>query len=212
MKRILLAFGLLVGLAAPALAQSPCGVNFVPTGGVVCSTVKQNTFSAASLVLAPASAATDILCISGSATKSISLIELDISGIGQATVTPLVSINHHTILDTGGTNATGGAVPTPLYNAAAATPLVATAVVSAFTANPTINDTAPVPVRAAYFTLTTSASVAESPLLWVFGSAGTDEYTQRLDLLKGVTGQYCVNLNGATTNSSLAIALTWTEN
>lgn len=211
MKRILLALGVLLGLSVAAQAQAPCGVNFVPTVGVICATLKQNTYSAVAQNLVPAAAATDILCISSSASKSLSIAEVDVSGIlASGTASPLISIVHHTVLDTGGTGASGAAAPVAFSNVS--TNPASTAVLSAFTANPTINDTSPALVRNVFYTMGTSAAVAQSPLFWLFGTAGTDEYLQRLDQLKNVTGQYCVNLNGATLTASLAIAISWTEN
>ena len=218
MKKLLLLLGLWAwALApAPAAAQSqpgPCGINTVPQIGVNCTTLKQYTYSTTAIGLVPASAATDLFCIGNSASKSISIKEIDISGYSTTAITESFSILRRQALDTSGTIGTGTA--SAAANVAVnvtSNPSPYTAQVSSYTANPTVVDTSPTYLRSFYLTLNTSQNTT-SPQDIIFGDAGVDTYTQGADLLKGVTGEICVNMNAGTVAGGLLdINATWTEN
>lgn len=200
--------GLLFG-ALLSVAQAQ--VNVVPQVGVNSANIRQTTYSAVSVGLAPASAATDIFCISGSTTKAIALRRLLISGTAGTLVTAPFTLVRRASRDTGGTAATGAALP--VAGPHVSTNTAATAVLVAYTANPTIVDSAPLYFRSDTLTLPlTSAGTSSSRILWEAGTS-VDAYSQGLDIPRGTaTQQYCVNLNGITVASGLLnITVTWIE-
>ena len=215
-KTLLLLLGLWVwALApAPAAAQSVgCGVNNVPQIGVNCDVIKRYTYSTTAFGLVPASAPTDVFCIGNSTSRSVSIKEIDIGGYATTAITVPFSILRRQALNTGGTIASGTA--SAASNVAVnvtSNPSPYTAQVSSYTANPTIVDTNPTYFRNFLISLPLSSAVV-NPQQIVFGDAGTDTYVQAADLLKGVTGEICVNM-GATTvaGGNLSINATWTEN
>lgn len=206
MKRILLGGVALLLSAGLAL----CQVNVVPQVGVTSGIVKQPTYSAVSIGLVPASSATDIFCISGSATKAISIKRLEISGIAGTAISVPVTVLRRVSLDTGGTPASTTALPvaTPNESVDAA----ATATLIAYTANPTIVDASPSYLRSSYvsFPLTTSTV---SPQTWVFGEE-VGWFTKAMNIPKGsATQQVCVNFNATTVSSgTLNLYISWVEN
>lgn len=208
MKRILLLGLLLLGLYAPVPAHAACTVNTVPQVGVICDITRNSTYAAASVGLVPAASATDIFCISGSTTKTISVREITISGTAGTAITTPVLLYRRVSLDTGGTPATGAALPVgvPLSSANPA----ATAVLTAYTANPTIVDSSPslLAAPAISFSVTTSTN---SPFI-LNGGTQVDIQSQGFDIVKGTAQQLCLNLNGVSVSSGvLAIGMKWTE-
>ncbi len=209
MRRILLSFGLTLGLLASAAAQA---VNTVPQVGVTSAYVKQLTYSAASIGLVPASSATDIFCISGSATRSISIKQITISGTAGTLVTAPFTLLRRTTLDTGGTAAVTTALPVASPNLSSDP--AATATLTAYTANPTINDASPTYVKSSTLSLNTTAALAMGPRIeWNFGERIGD-FAKALDIPKNSTAQqYCINLNAISVSSGvLNIDITWVEN
>lgn len=205
MKKLLtLAFWL--GLTALASAQ----VNVVPQIGVNTANLRQQTYSAVSIGLVPAASATDIVCIAGSSTRIVTLRRIEVSGTATTAISTPVVLLRRASLDTGGTAATGTALPVgsrhDTNNAAATAGLVA------YTANPTIVDTSPVYFRTNALNLSPAATASGSDILeWKFGT-DTDAYDQGLVLPKATTQQICLNLNAVSvTAGSLQIDLEWTE-
>lgn len=207
MKCILLSALGLLALGTAALAQ----VNTVPQVGVSSGIIKQNTYSAVSIGLVPASAATDIFCISGSASKTISIKRMSISGTAGTLVTAPFTLLRRASLNTGGTAAVTTALPVAATNLSS--DLAATAVLIAYTANPTIVDASPLYFRTATLSLnTTAALVAQPRLIWEFGEA-VGEFSRGLDILKNTAQQICINLNATTVTTGLInIDITWVEN
>src|SRR6266436_7880947 len=76
MKRLALLSLLILGLLAPASAQ----VNVVPQTGVTTGYLAKQTYSSAFFGLVPVTAGTDVVCISGSASKVVRLQRLTIYG------------------------------------------------------------------------------------------------------------------------------------
>lgn len=204
MKRFLLALAL-VGALVPASAQ----VNVVPQPGVLSNIIRSPTYAAVSVGLVPASSATDIMCIAASVSRTISLREITISGTAGTAITTPVLLYRRITVDTGGTAATSLALPVavPLNSGDPAS----VAVLTAYTANPTITDSSPSLLAgpAISFAVTTSSN---SPYII---NAGTqvDFLTKGFDLIKGSTQQLCLNLNGVSVSSGvLAIGFKWSEN
>lgn len=214
MKKLLLSFGLLLGLTIPALAQNPCvsvgGVNSVPQPGIICpSEPYVATFAATGYGIVPAASATDIACITGSATKVIRVQAVRVSGTAGTLVSLPVLLNKHTVANTGGTPAVTTALPVPVsLDTTAATTASATATTTAYTANPTVDATAAiVDVQVASFN-TTSALVNNSQAFFDFKSRNY----MTAPTLRGIAQQLCVNLGGISVSSGLlAVSFEWTE-
>lgn len=207
MKKLLLSAALALGLSAPALAQ---GINTVPQVGVQTSILRTPTYSATSVGLVPASAATDIFCISAGTTKTIAIRRVTISGTAGTAVTTPFLIYQRSALDTGGTAATSLALPVAVPNNP--NDPVSTAVVTAYTANPTVAAT-PVLLDAITVDLpVTTAAGGRVDSTSLYGTA-VDTFNKGLDIMKNTTIQNCINLNGVTVASGvLTIHVEWTEN
>lgn len=210
MKRFLLAGVALTTLVGVAAAQ----VNVVPQVGVNSANVRAQTYSATLLSLVPAASATDIFCISGSATKTIHVRRIELSGTASTLVSTPIVLVHRSSKDTG-TAATSTYVKTG--GKLASTNGAATATVVGYNStggNPTIVDSSPTYIRTAALTLGISGTTAApvDRLVWDFGT-GIDAYDQGLDLIKGgTTQQYCINLNAVSVNAGVLQGyMEWTE-
>lgn len=216
MKKLLLSTVLALGWfaapgAAPASAQTPanCGVNFNPIVGVNCANVRSATYVGQILNLAPAASASDIWCINGSASKAISIRQVQLSGIATAnTSIPLTLIRRNT-LDTAGTSSV------PNVSSLRSNNPTATAALIQYTANPTINDTTSHQTLAAgYLVLNTAATptIVNNGITWNFGTA-VDQYNQGVDILAGATTQQiCLNYGaGTAAGNNLLGTVQWTE-
>lgn len=207
MRKLLLSLALVGALAVPAAAQ----VNSVPQIGNINSITKLNTYSAVSVGLVPAASATDIFCISGSSSRGIGIKKISISGTAGTLVTAPFTLVRRATLDTGGTAATTTALP--VASSHISTQPAATAVLTAYTANPTINDASPLYFESGTLSLNvTSALVSNPPLLWQ-SSTPVDFLARSWDIPAGsTTQQYCVNLNAISVTSGLLnISITWVE-
>lgn len=208
MRRLLLS-GLLL-LATLAGAQAQCvavgGVNTVPQVGVSCaseSTVP--TFAATAVGLIPAASATDISCLTGSATRVVRLQYLRVAGTGTAITVPLL-VKKNASADTGGTLGTGTVLPVPF--ALDSTNAAATATTQSWTANPTVNDSAPGIIDAgALFLAATTTSTAMPYVLFDYAERN---YSQA-PILRGVAQQICLNLNATSPTALLTVSWRWTE-
>ena len=190
-------------ITSAAMAQ----VNVVPQVGVNTANLRLNTYGSISIGLVPVASATDIWCMSGSASKTIIIHRLIISGTAGTAITTPVVILRRVSLDTGGTPATTTALPVAgKYDSTNAT---ATSVLTAYTANPTIVDSSPtyLAAPAISFPVTTGAI---APTEINFGG-WPDPYDQGL-VLRGAAQQVCLNLNAVSISSGvLAISSEWTE-
>lgn len=210
MKRTLLALGLWLGLTALASAQcvGVGGVNTVPVTGLNClSEPSVTTYSATGVGIVPASSATDIACITGSATKTVRVQRIRISGTAGTLVSVPTSVLKHASANSGGTAATSTALPVPyaLDSANAA----ATATTTAYTANPTINDSTPGIITTVILPLgLTGTTLASQGVVIDYGDLN---YTQK-PVLRGVAQQICINLNATTVSSGVVnVSFLWTE-
>lgn len=210
MKKLLLALGLWVGLASAASAQCVAvgGVNTVPQTGVSCASEPSvASFAATSVGLVPAASATDIACISGSASKITRVQRIRISGSAGTLVNVPVTIMKHASANTGGTAATSTALPVPY--ALDSTNAAATATTTAWTANPTIADSSPGIIAGGMVVLTATGTLAgNTGLLFDWESRNF----MQAPTLRGVAQQLCVNLNAVSVSSGVVnINLAWTE-
>lgn len=209
MKRLLLALALLLGgsLAAQAQCVSVAGINSAPPPGISCASEPSvPTFQAAGYGIVPVASATDIACITGSATRVTRVKGIRITGTAGTLVTLPILVTKHTVANTGGTAALTTALPVPVKMDS--TSVAATATTTAYTANPTIDSTAGiVDVQTGSFN-TTSALAVGAPAIFNYAanlySAGP--------ILRGVAQQVCVNLGGiSVTSGLLAVSFSWTE-
>lgn len=171
---------------------------------------RRRTFSAIATGLVPAASCTDLFCISTVVGTVLRLTRLSISGTAGTLVTLPVFLAKRVTLDTGGTLATGNALPV----AATMDPLDTTAsvaVLATYTAVPTINDTSPTFYRAGTvcFPVTTAGTAnGNGGLTWEFGTrAGA-----KCPTLRATAHQLCLNLSTISVSSGvICIDVEWTE-
>lgn len=163
-------------------------------------------YTAVAVGLAPAASCTDVLTLIGSATKTIRLLRMSISGTAGTLVSLPMFLARRVSLNTGGTPATGNALPvaSKLDSGDAA----ATATLNAYTANPTIVDASPTLIRAGTVTLpVTSAGTSINPLVWDFTMPGF-----KAAVLRGAAQSLNLNLNSVSVTSGLLnVELQWAE-
>ena len=159
------------------------------------------SYSASVTDLATAATATDVFTITGSATKTIRVTRIQISGIATTAGAFDVALIKRSTANTAGTSSAPTLVAHDSSSAAA------TAVVRAYTANPTLG-TAVGTLQVRRIVLTTAAAgVAETPTVIELGLRGEQPI-----FLRGVTEVLAVNLNGVTvTGGSFDIDVTFTE-
>lgn len=204
MKALLL-LGAALFVAAPATAQ----VNTVPQVGVTSAYVEKTTYAAAFIGLVPAASTTDLVCIAGSATKTIKLRSISISGSGTAISVP-VTVLRRASVDTGGTAASTTANPANTIAKLNSGNPTATAVPIAYTANPTIVDTSPTYIASKQLgVVATTVGVIGPETIFDFKSNNVG--LLQPPTLKGAAEQICVNLNATSATALLTGSLTWTE-
>lgn len=204
----------LAALAVSALTAIAQPVNRVPALGVtdssgatqVNSEGLRTTYSAVATGLAPAASATDVFCIAGSATKTIKVQYLEVSGTAGTLVTVPIFLAKRASVDSGGTPATGNALP--VASKMDSNNAAATATLVSYTANPTINDSSPLLIRASTVTFpVTTAGVTHSRVHWAFGLDGGQAL-----VLRGAAQQVCINLSGISVSSGLMnVSIQWVE-
>lgn len=151
--------------------------------------------------LAPAAAATNIVQLIGSATKTVKITAIRISGIATAAGAYIFAIRKQSAADTVGTSSVPTIVPLDSANAAA------TAAAKQYSANPTLGTLVGlVAIRRA--TVTTAAgAIPNVPAEFKFG----DSVAQEL-VLRGVAQAMAISLEGATmTGGALDIEIEFTE-
>jgi hypothetical protein len=206
MKKFFLA---LLGAALLAAAPVAAQVNTVPQVGVTSAYVPKVTYSAGFIGLIPAAATTDLLCLAGSATKTIKLQSIKISGSGTAISVPATLVKR-TSADTGGTAASTTANPANNISKRDSSYPTATAVPIAYTANPTIVDSTPTYIDSANLgVVATTVGLIAAPTVFNFGI--DDNNLLQPPVLRGVAEQICVNLNATSATALLSGSITWTE-
>ena len=206
-SRSIVVAALAAALAVPAAAQ----VNVVPQVGVTSAYVGRTTYSAAFIGLVPPAAATDIICLAGSATKRVVLQQIKLSGSAGTLVTLPITLVRRVSVATGGTAAATTANPANTISKRTVSSPTATAVPISYTAVPTITDAAPTYVDSASLTLpTTAAGTVTVPLNFDY-SAGNSNLIQAPQL-DGAAAQFCLNFNTIGISSGvLNGVITWTE-
>jgi hypothetical protein len=160
------------------------------------------TFSAGTVAYSVYSTTpTDVLTISGSATKVIRVKRVGVSGRATGAGQLDVSLVKHTVANTGG----GPVALTAVPHDTTVNP-VATAVVNTYASAPSI--TGGTTFRAQQSNVSAAGSGgAATPVEWHFG-----DVNDQAVVLRGVAEQIAINLNGvAPAGSVLNIFLEWTE-
>lgn len=168
---------------------------------VTLESATKTTYSAAVIGLAPAATATDIFEIAGSGTKTVKIRRLQISCTATAAGAYDFVLVKRSTANTVGTSTTLTNVSYDSNDAAA------TAVVKAYTANPTTG-TLVGNVRSIKGTVTTSAgAIPNIPTTVDFGTRGNEAA-----VLRGTAQLYAINLNATTmTGGSCDADVEWTE-
>jgi len=209
MRRLWLTALALVALATPAMAQ----VNVVPQLGLTTGYLTRNTYSAGFFGLVPVSGGTDVVCIAGSATKTVRLQRIQIWGT-TATAVQIVPVQllRRVLVDTGGTAASTTANPANNVAKRDTSIGAATAVVVSYTANPTVNDASPTFLDSQLLTMPVVTSVAVPTAADFHFSRDTENLVQP-PVLIGAAAQICVSLGGATLTNASAWngSIVWTE-
>lgn len=208
MKKLLLSIALLLGATLGAQAQcvGVTGVSTAPVPGITCAVEPTvPSYRAAGFGIVPVASATDIACITGSATKIVRVHEMSIGGTAGTLVSLPVRVMKHSVANTGGTAALTTALPVPVALDSAFS--AATATTTAYTANPTIDATA-VNIDVGNVSFNTTAALVAIPTL----RFSWKDRTAAAPTLRGVAQQLCMNLGGISVASGLlAVSMYWTE-
>lgn len=190
----------------PASAQ---GVNTVAATGNIINYLGRVTYSAGFIGLVPAAATTDLVCLAGSATKTVKIHRIKLSGSGTAISVPVTVVRRISV-DTGGTAASTTANPANNISKRDTTSPTATAVPIAYTANPTITDSAPTYIDSQNMgVVATTVGAVNAPTDFDFGEGVSN--LRQPPTLRGTAEQICVNLNGTSPTALLSGTITWTE-
>ena len=157
------------------------------------------TYSANVTGLVPAIAATDVFTLTGSATKTIRVTKVGLSGT-QTTAGPInIQLIKRSTANSAGTSAAASAMPHDSNSAAA------TATALSYTANPTLG-TVIGTMRSSKLFLPTVTGAPQF-LEWLLGSGPAQAV-----VLRGVSQVLAINLNGATlAGSGFDFYIEWTE-
>ena len=206
MKRLLLSAVALLALASGASAQcvGVGGINNVPVPGLVCAQDgTAATYSVTSIGIVPAATPTDIFCLTGSATRTIRVKQVRVTGTAGTAINITTYLKKHTVANTGGTAASTEATGLPtLVPMDSAFPTV-TATATGYTGNPTIDSTAVFLSAQTHLLPVTSTAVTAAPALWLFDPPSSFSPV----VLRGIAQQLCVNYNGVTAPSSGVVSV-----
>mgnify|MGYP001617855685 CR=1 FL=1 len=186
---------------APAVVALSAGTS--TAGAVALSDGLNATYSASITALASAASCTDLFTITGSATKTVRITRLEISGQATTAAAAQVILLVRSTANLTGTSTTPTVVP---HDSASA---VGTAVVRAYTVNPGTLGTLVGNIKSVYTFLAApaTATVDSEPLFFDFGVRPSQAI-----VLRGTTQVFAVNLNAATvTGGAWDINLEWTE-
>lgn len=212
MKRI-------VGAALAALftTSAIAQVNFTPQPGITAGYYAKQTYSSAFFGLAPVTGATDVVCIAGSASKVVRVQDIKLSGtVATAAITFPIQVVRRALVDTAGTAATTTANPGVATQIASRDTgqglnTASTATLISYTANPTINDSAPVYIDSALLALNLT-SVGSAQIL-DFNFVLYNEDNIQTTTLRGTAQQVCVNFGAIALANAVTLngVITWTE-
>lgn len=174
------------------------------SGGLKVESVlaKDPTYSASITGLLSVATATDIFTIRGSASKTVNVLKIMISATRSTTGFNDILLVKRSTANTGGTSTNPTAVPHDSADAAA------TAVVDAYTANPTVG-TLVGQMKSQKAFLNTAAGSGAGSVIQMQDGVGNGE---PIAVLRGVAQSVSINLNGVTiTSGNFNIYVEWTE-
>jgi len=167
--------------------------------GIVSLASPSITYSAVANSIVPTTAATDLVTIYGSATKTINILNVWVTGVQTTAGQAQVLLIKRSTVNTAGTSTAPAKIPYDSNDAAA------TATFLAYTANPTLG-TAIGNIRGDRAFLPGLATATDAQgLYWSFING-------KSMILRGVNQGVCINLNGATlAGGSINVTIEWTE-
>lgn len=176
-------------------APGTTGVEAVSSDGL------KPTYGCANVVVAMAATPSDIVTLSGSATKTVRVKRVIVSGIATTAGTMDVSLVKRTVADTSGTSTVP---PIAQYDSADA---AASAVVLQYSANPTTGAGLMLKTQKLYFPL---AANPGSPVVWDF--CGRQD---KALVLRGIAQQAALNFNGqalpGASGTTISYEIEWEE-
>jgi hypothetical protein len=185
--------GAIYNSTAPTFTNGQTGAIRVDVKGrQIITQEKRETYSAAISGLVPAAAATDLFCVQGSATKTIVLKKARLSGTSTGTTVTTILLVKRSTANTGGTATNPTVVPHDSANPAP------TAVIAAYTANPTTGTLVGNIRSFTYTMISPTANIVADIRELDFGI----EEDQGI-VLRGTTEEVCFNLAGASISSGL---------
>ena len=172
-------------------------------GKVVSVNGTRATYTYAISATAPYATATDWIVIRGSASKTVKIQRIELSGAATAATEILFLLNKHTVANTAGTSTT----PTPMQHDSA--DAAATAVALLYSVAPTITGSFTIWKTARLTLALAPAATTVAPDRYVFDASALVEPL----VLRGVAQEFALNFNGATvpTGGVLDVAITFTE-
>lgn len=164
---------------------------------------KVQTYRAAIETFTLAASATDVFIINGSATKTVYIKSLRITGtVTTATNGIIFDLYKRTVADTAGTSTSPTAVAMDSLNVAA------TAVIKAYTVNPTTGAGTIIGSVKQALPAPATATGGFPPIEWTFGGLNPSQYV----VLRGVAQGLAINMAGVTnTGGVLTIEIEWLE-
>lgn len=164
--------------------------------------ISKTTYSAAINSLTPPATPTDMVTITGSATKTVKILRIELSTTQTTAGINTFFLVKRSTANSAGTSSAGTAVPHDSTNAAA------TATVLAYTANPTLGS-AIGNVRATKVLTPAPASLATAVQVWEFDGVSGGQPV----VLNGTSQVLALNFNGAALPTGLNVncTITWTE-
>jgi hypothetical protein len=167
--------------------------------------VNKHTYNASVTALVPAASATDILTISGSATTLVKVTHLECGGQATSSGSKLIQLQQRIASDVGGTSSVVAANASDLSDPAP------TAVVTSFTANPTVGTAASGVLRVGILSLPASTAVGTLPLSWDFGAQSRT--TTKEVVLRGTNQVLAIHGAGASfpAGSTVNCSVEWIE-
>jgi hypothetical protein len=159
------------------------------------------TYSSAIVGLNVANNPTDIFTITGSASKTVRIHNVTVTATQTTSTIRDVQLIKRSSANSGGSSSTPAAVPLDSSNAAA------TAVVRAYTTNPTVGTLVGTAVAAKMLIGTTTTAFRDA-----FSYNTPNNSNAQEIVLRGVTEVLAINLNGVTSAGNLFdISITWSE-
>jgi|SRR6266850_2102129 len=173
-------------------------------GQVAVSSGLKATYTYAISATAPYATPTDWIVIRGSATKTIKIIRIEISGAATAATEVLFNFKKHTVANTGGANTT----PAPMQHDS--NDGVSTAVVFLFSGAPTIDASATIwkNIRLDLDIAPAASAAAVDRYVYNYGAETSEPLT-----LRGIAQEFAINYGGVAVPSGgvYDVAITYTE-